>query len=495
MSENQPIHPDIPLDRAWQAGRRIYIRCGYHSQLNTDLVALGAHWDGVQRARWVGAAKKAIVVGLVQAAAARQEAAEAAKQAATDQGLWLDIPYGAMGARELAKQLRGRFDGFRKAWAMPTPEAKQQVEAEIQAWRDENAALEAKLAAEDAERAARYAATARQRLIDDSGRTLTGEAATVTLTDYTRMDRWAAAAAKPKLGTVLTLADGRRGLVITSRARFVGRDDIDAGLAGNLWDDPHWEYIVDVEIVEPTGAEALSDAANAAAKAARVEAAAHVHTVEEFITSRRGRDTLDNDADVHPDVVILLDRRSLAGGIGGERLEVNTGTGQVASWDWAPMLDVVTSRWTWTLTDAERAQLDTILARGEVSTGVGDTVTITIEHRDPAVTTPDQEPEPDPAAPKADSDPALREGQRQKLQDAVDTARYRHYSSRDAAADDGDWSDYTASQQALAAAEAALEAFDAAHPDTAQAAREIKDLHRRSRTIPGTTSDDLYTGQ
>ena len=114
-----PIHPDIPVERAWKVGRRIYVRCGYKSQLNTQMREIGAKWDGDERALWVGSGKVDQVVPLVQAAAERGAAIDAVKAA----GHWVTIPYDATDIRAAAKKAGGIWDGEQRRWAMPSAEA------------------------------------------------------------------------------------------------------------------------------------------------------------------------------------------------------------------------------------------------------------------------------------------------------------------------------------------------------------------------------------
>src|SRR5690606_37823695 len=102
----KPIADDIPTTRAWQEGRRIYVRCGYKTQLHQALRSLCAHWDSDQRARWVGVTKKTRVVELVRAHEQRITALEEVKQA----GRWISIPYEAGEVRTKIKTLGGVWD-------------------------------------------------------------------------------------------------------------------------------------------------------------------------------------------------------------------------------------------------------------------------------------------------------------------------------------------------------------------------------------------------
>ena len=59
------VHPDLPIDQAWQQGRRLYARCGSHTQLRRELDDLGAQWDSKEGALWVGSGKRDRFTSLV----------------------------------------------------------------------------------------------------------------------------------------------------------------------------------------------------------------------------------------------------------------------------------------------------------------------------------------------------------------------------------------------------------------------------------------------
>jgi hypothetical protein len=195
-----PDHPDIPLDRAWQQGRRLYIRCGYNSQLTKDLLAIGSTWDPEVRARWTGTGKREQVTAAVLAHQERIAAIEAVKAL----GLWAVIPYEAEDIRARAKDLDGLFDNDRKAWAMRTEADLAEVQALIRdrqaaidaapaAEREQAAAERAEAAAADTAALADTAARRREETIARPGRTPTGETATVTEVSTRHMNRHTAA--------------------------------------------------------------------------------------------------------------------------------------------------------------------------------------------------------------------------------------------------------------------------------------------------------------
>lgn len=274
----KPIADDIPVDRAWQEGRRIYVRCGYKTQLNQALRDLGAHWDSDQRARWVGVTKKTRVVELVRAHQQRITALEEVKQA----GRWISIPYEAGEIRtRVKKQLGGVWDPETKRWALPTREAHAQAQALVDEWREKRrAAREAEeAAAREAEKAAREAAaTAEQirkakkaaaaaaraeRIVAEAGRISTGETVRQVEVSTRRMNRATALDQCTAVGTVIRLADGRRGVVVRTGAEFVG----DEYASSACWhDDPdyvhgdaHWHLMHVVAIVEATEEEIAAD--------------------------------------------------------------------------------------------------------------------------------------------------------------------------------------------------------------------------------------------
>lgn len=263
-----PIHPDIPLTQAWKTGRRIYVRSGYRSQLNTELREAGASWDAKERALWVGTGKLDQVLPLIQEHQQRIAQAVAVKAA----GLWVVIPYDAAAIRAAAKTAGARWDQDRKAWAMPTPETYQQITDQVSAWQRKLA--EQKAAADAAARAARLAAERQEQenaaltaaaraaqLLTASARTATGEHGTATGRLPGRMRQAEAETRKPQPGQTVRLRDGRRVLVLTCAVDFWSQDAIDDGVVGDPSMDPGWYYRYEFATVEPTADEQAADAA------------------------------------------------------------------------------------------------------------------------------------------------------------------------------------------------------------------------------------------
>lgn len=273
----KPIADDIPTTRAWQEGRRIYVRCGYKTQLNQALRSLGAHWDSDQRARWVGVTKKTRVVELVRAHEQRITALEEVKQA----GRWISIPYEAGEVRTKIKTLGGVWDPQTKRWALPSEEAHAEAQALVAEWYEKRrAAREAEqAAAREAEKAAREAAaTAEQirkaekaaaaaaraeRIVAEAGRTPTGETTSYTVVSTRRMNRATALNQCTAVGTVIRLNDGRRAVVVRTGAEFISAEYASSVCWHNDPDyvhgDAHWHLWHEVAIVEATEEEIAAD--------------------------------------------------------------------------------------------------------------------------------------------------------------------------------------------------------------------------------------------
>jgi hypothetical protein len=267
-----PLHPDVPQDRAWQDGRRLYVRCGYKSQLNAALRELGATWDPGQHALWTGSGKREQVTAAVLAAEERIRAAKAVKAL----GLWVAIPPAADDIRGRAKELCAVFDGELKQWAMPSEDALTEVldligqrQARIKA---ENAAAQEQTPEqgqrERAEARVAPAGTAQRRIeqvIAKTGRTPTGETATATVVSTRRMNKATAASIAEPAGAVIHLADGRRGL-ITGVDIWFTNDEMASSVCWHpeTHDEAHWDFRYEVAIVEPTPAETAEDEAAAA---------------------------------------------------------------------------------------------------------------------------------------------------------------------------------------------------------------------------------------
>lgn len=258
------IADDIPTEKAWKIGRRIYVRCGYESRLNSQLREIGASWDRDVRALWVGSTKLAQVLPLLRAQAERIAKVSAVKAA----GRWARIPYDATNIRETAKRLGGVWDGDRKAWAMPTDEAHGQIQTLLKA---RNEAIEAakRAAEQEREEARRRAeqeqittAEARSRqIIEASGRHVVSEApiyVTGHLKGYPRRPQ--AEQAKPQPGEIRRWKGGRRVLVLACDVEFANQDDLDDGLSyADLWDSPGWYWRYEAVEVSPTAAEVDAD--------------------------------------------------------------------------------------------------------------------------------------------------------------------------------------------------------------------------------------------
>lgn len=253
MGDIKPLADDIPLSKAWKIGRRIYVRCGYKSQLNGQMRELGAKWDGQWRGLWTGTGKADQVIPLVRAAVETAKESESIKES----GRWVAIPYDAADIRARAKELGARWDRERKQWAMPTDEALAEISGAVEAREAEVKAAKAKAN----EQRRREQAESRQeridRIITRSGRTVTGERGQAKGRLEGRMRRNEAEQRKPQPGQVMRLADGRRVLVIESTVTFLNQDMI-ADFAPH--EQPGWHYDFAWAEVEPTEAEQAEDA-------------------------------------------------------------------------------------------------------------------------------------------------------------------------------------------------------------------------------------------
>ena len=139
MAEPRPLADDIPIDRAWKIGRRIYIRCGYASSLNAQLREVGAKWDRDVRALWVGTGKAANVLPLIRAQDERVAAITAIKEASR----WVAIPYDATEIRDAAKASGAIWDTTSKRWSMPTDESYTSITTWVQQWTEARDAVRA----------------------------------------------------------------------------------------------------------------------------------------------------------------------------------------------------------------------------------------------------------------------------------------------------------------------------------------------------------------
>lgn len=261
---DQSIHPDIPEDRAWKTGRRIYITCGYKSQLSSALYGIGAKWDRDEHALWVGSGKKEQVIALI----GEHEKRIAETGAVKASGLWVKIPFAAENVRDQAKKLGAKWDKGRKEWAMPTEAALGAVEellAEHElAASEAKAAAKVKQAAAKAENAAEAARTD-EDIIASSGRILVSDERIEIhglLQGY--MKRPEAEKSKPGRGEVVKIKGGTRVLVLKSKAEFWDQDACD-DLAPH--EDPGWRWFAAGVRVEPSAGEAAEEAEKAAVKA------------------------------------------------------------------------------------------------------------------------------------------------------------------------------------------------------------------------------------
>lgn len=273
--DRKPVADGIPTDLAWRAGRRIYVRCGYTSQLNTQLRAdtIRARWDSDVRALWVGSGKADKVLPLLRERLARVDAIEQIKRAATEGGWWLAIPYEADVIRQHAKDADGVvYDSDRKMWACATADSFDPLAAEVRAYREQltaqraaeqaaDAAALARRREDDAAAAAQEKADREAALLAACGRTVIGERRTVT--GHLRGlvgRRDAAEKAKPQRGTVRRMADGTRVLVLSCTVTFYGQDAIDDGFTpGGTGDEIGWYYAYECVPVEATDAERADD--------------------------------------------------------------------------------------------------------------------------------------------------------------------------------------------------------------------------------------------
>lgn len=256
----KPLTEGIPTTTAWREGRRIYIRCGYQSRTNTDLRDIGAKWDADERALWVGSTKADKVIEILTDASKRVEAAKTVKASATEAGLWVTIPYEAATIREQAKRLGARWDRDRKQWAMPTADTYKTI-ADALAANKATPATKAKARTEPK----RATTETPDTILERAGRTTTGETTEVREVSTRRMNRATASASARRLGSIIRLSDGRRGIVTAVKVWFTGED-----MASSMcWhpethDEAHWDFAYTLAIVEPTADESAADESAAA---------------------------------------------------------------------------------------------------------------------------------------------------------------------------------------------------------------------------------------
>ncbi len=263
----QPIHTDIPVDRAWRVGRRVYIKTGKTSKLNEKLIALNATWDGEVGARWVGTGKLEIVTPMILdhlAVIAKLEAIKA-------DGRWAVPPRGADSIHTLAQQLRGVWDKPNRRYAMPSDEALEQMNQAIADWnatqRRERLGLQIKQEQMQAAQPTATITTAQvreQQLIDACGRQVTDERGEKTLRVTGHMRRPDAERRSPKPGDIRRIRGGRRVLVLSRKVWFASQDMIDDGAFLHPAEDPGWRCDITYAVLTPTAKEIESDHVEAA---------------------------------------------------------------------------------------------------------------------------------------------------------------------------------------------------------------------------------------
>lgn len=124
------VAADIPADRAWKTGRRVYVRSAKGSALSEALWGANATWDREHGAHYIGTGKLEALLPLIREAGGRAARVQDVKAA----GLWIAIPIGAKDVREHAKGLGAVWDADRKEWALPTAEAREEVAAKVTTW-------------------------------------------------------------------------------------------------------------------------------------------------------------------------------------------------------------------------------------------------------------------------------------------------------------------------------------------------------------------------
>lgn len=220
--------------RCWKEGRRIYVRCGYRSQANTEMRDIGAKWDRDAGALWVGSGKAPLVVQILNDAATRAEQVEGQKGL----GLWVKIPYEDASAREEAKRLGAKWDKDRKEWAMPDQESLDKIETRV--------------AAATAPKPQPHRNQPEPARIDWAGWKRTGEERYVQrrIEGNSRyMRRAEAEQFAPRVGTVRDLKSGGRYMVTSVSIQFLKSEECeDQGFYGV---ETGWYADIRGEVVEP----------------------------------------------------------------------------------------------------------------------------------------------------------------------------------------------------------------------------------------------------
>lgn len=306
----RPFADGVPTDLAWRQGRRIYVRAGYHSTLNQDLLQAGAKWDPDVKARWVGTTKAPLIAPLISAHQERVQAITDVKAL----GLWVATHYEDTRSQALARELGAVWDKTRRAWAARTEqdqarlegsakefararkEAAKRAQAEEEQARAQAEAEQRKLEQVLKERRARAQAEAADRVVADSGRTPTGETAQLRLVSTRRMNKSTAQQMAHPVGTLVRLDDGRRGIITTVKVWFTD-DEMASSVCwhNHIHDQAHWDLEHTVAVVEPT----TQEIANDTARTEEATDAAELHTLMESLhrsgTPREDYTVLDQD--------------------------------------------------------------------------------------------------------------------------------------------------------------------------------------------------------
>ncbi|WP_435113774.1 hypothetical protein [Nocardiopsis synnemataformans] len=270
----KPLSETIPTETAWKEGRRVYVRCGYTSHLNSQLRSMGAKWDPEHRALWVGSTKQERVLPLVLEHIERRDHAKRVKALE----LWVKIPRGAADLHARARELGFVFDGERKEWAAPSDEARTEFARLAEEYRADAKATRAAIkeridrildqAGGDPQEEKRLLA---MDVAERAGRTPTGELTEVHRVETRRMRRPSVEAMLHQVGSVLPLGGGRMGVVTRARAWFTAEEVSSVCWHPETHDEPHWDLWHQVAVVEPTEDEAREAAE---LEAARADAAA-----------------------------------------------------------------------------------------------------------------------------------------------------------------------------------------------------------------------------
>ncbi|GAA1281669.1 hypothetical protein [Saccharothrix xinjiangensis] len=271
------VHPDVPLEHAWQEGRRIWVRTPKDSQLNRELIELGSTWDWAERARWVGTVKRAAVTALLLADEQREQEKRDADRRQIEAGHWVQLSRDVEGVvtatHQLATELGAVWDGEHWRYALPDDVTRGRLQRALDAWlarrqadrdrseaerrdrhraqQEEQARQKADALQAEAERTERR----RAQVLADSGRIGTGETVTERRYDERYMNRAGAEQVAWQVGTVHRLRDGRHGLVVDRHIRFYSEDQAtEYSHEVQLPDNAHWAFTYTLAVVEPAAA-------------------------------------------------------------------------------------------------------------------------------------------------------------------------------------------------------------------------------------------------